>query len=994
MSPDKSYLVALTVFALSVVHEIAHADQWAKTYEVSNRDVRAQFIRQTSDEGFIVAGHQISLGTDNWDILIMKLDAEGNLMWQKTYGGSSFDDPACVQETSDGGYVVAASTSSFSDDGNMDAWILKLDSEGNIVWQKTYGGPNQESAHSIRQTSDGGYIVAADTASLDPGSSDAWVLKLDPEGNVVWQKAYGGKGSDWVWAVQQTNDGGYILAGGYGFSQYDYDLWVLKLGEKGNVEWQKTYGGALLDSAYSVQQTSDGGYIVAGWTDSFGASSGDAWVLKLDQDGNVQWQKRIGGNDYDIVYSVQETFDGGYILAGHSHLGAGNDAWVLKLDGQGDIVWQKVFGGGDGDLAFSAQQTSDGGYVLAGATESFGAGNGRAFVLKLDGNGDITGCPLQGPSEAVIRNTYVDGVQTSVTPKGVDLPGANTNVTSFGSNVVESVICYHIPNRHELIITKSGAGIGTVMSTPLGISCGNNCSEIYDYGTVVTLRAIPAEGSVFVGWGDDCVGTDATTYVTIDDNRTCSARFDLMLHTLVISKSGTGDGVVNATGCTPGWTGKIGTCTASHGTAISLSGAAETGSTFAGWSGGTGSASICAGTSICSFTITSDSGVTATFVLNEYQVTVTARGNGSGGLTSNPAGIDFSYPHTTSENGSFSHGSNVVLMARASSDSTASWVTCPGTSSGNGTQTAACSIIGLAGSTSAQVEFSINRYTLTVRTQGSGLGTVTSDPGGISCPGDCSEAYDLGTPVTLMASAAAGSVFEGWSEDCTSTGSNQAQVTMDGDKSCTATFTAQPPDTYTLTVARAGMGSGTVSSVPGGINCGVDCMEWFPKGSKVFLTASPENGSIFAGWSGDCVGRKATKKVVMKSDKRCTANFALGPDLVVSVVSVSPEPVQAGEKVTVTYQVTNQGDYTTGKAGKVSFVLSSDSTIELTDTLLGSQKIPKLSPGASVTKTKAVRIGKDMPVGDYFLGLIVDAFNTISEPDETNNTAYVPLTVE
>lgn len=277
---------------------------------------------------------------------------------------------------------------------------------------------------------------------------------------------------------------------------------------------------------------------------------------------------------------------------------------------------------------------------------------------------------------------------------------------------------------------------------------------------------------------------------------------------------------------------------------------------------------------------------------------------------------------------------------------------------------------------------------------GTGNGDVTSDPEGIACGTDCSQGYAPGTSVTLSAAADAGSLFEGWSGDCTGTAPT-TEVTMDSAKTCTATFAAQqPPGTYTLMVDKAGLGSGTVTSAPGGISCGVDCTEWFNKGTKVVLTASPEAGSIFAGWSGDCIGKKPIKKVKMKSDKSCTANFALGPDLVVTLVSVVPGSVQAGEKVTVTYQVTNQGDYTTGKASRVSLVLSSDTTIEMADMLLGNQRIPKLAPGAGLTRAKSVRIGSGVVPGDYFLGVIADPLDAIQERDESNNTDGAPLSVQ
>jgi uncharacterized delta-60 repeat protein len=252
--------------------------------------------------------------------------------WANTYGGTNYDYANSIQQTSDGGYIVAGETYSFGA-VNSDAWVLKLKPDGTVDWQKTYGGTNYDSAYSIQQTSDGGYIVAGYTESFGAGNVDAWVLKLKPDGTVDWQKTYGGADDDSANSIQQTSDGGYIVAGETSFGAGYGDAWVLKLKPDGTVDWQKTYGGAADDYANSIQQTSDGGYIVAGATISFGAGNDDAWVLKLKPDGTVDWQKTYGGTNDDFASSIQQTSDGGYIVAGETYsFGAGNDdAWVLKL---------------------------------------------------------------------------------------------------------------------------------------------------------------------------------------------------------------------------------------------------------------------------------------------------------------------------------------------------------------------------------------------------------------------------------------------------------------------------------------------------------------------------------------------------------------------------------------------------------------------------------------------------------------------------------------
>ena len=353
----------------------------------------AYAIQQTEDGGYIVAGYTWSFGAGGADVYVLKLDSAGNLEWQKTFGGSSDDFAYSIQQTADGGYIVAGYTLSFGA-GVNDAYVLKLDSAGNLEWQKTFGGSSDDFAYSIQQTSDGGYIVAGNTWSFGAGGADAYVLKLDSAGNLEWQKTFGGSGHDYAYSIQQTTDDGYIVAGyTNSFGAGDDDAYVLKLDSAGTLQWQKVFGGSSDDFAYSIQQTSDGGYIVAGYTWSFGAGSRDVYVLKLDSAGNLEWQKTFGRSNYhgDVAYSIQQTTDDGYIVAGDTYsYGAGSrDAYILKLDSAGTLQWQKVFGGSSDDFAYSIQQTSDGGYIVAGYTWSFGAGSRDVYVLKLDSNGDL-----------------------------------------------------------------------------------------------------------------------------------------------------------------------------------------------------------------------------------------------------------------------------------------------------------------------------------------------------------------------------------------------------------------------------------------------------------------------------------------------------------------------------------------------------------------------------------------------------------------------------
>ncbi len=408
---------------------------WARTYGGTELQL-ARAIAVTSDGGFVVAGYTSSFGARWEDFWVLKLDAQGNVEWEKTYGAQNTEEAFAIQQTVDGGYIVAGYSESFSPQGNPSVWILKLDAQGNVVWQKTYyasqsvGGA--ERAYAIQQTSDGGYIVAGHTNAVGRGS-DMWILKLDAGGNVEWEKAYGGPGAEAAYSVQQTSDGGYIVAGTTdSFGAGREDVWVLKLDAQGNVVWQKTYGGPDFDKAQSIQQTSDGGYIVAGGTYSFGAGGEDFWVLKLDTSGNVEWQKTYGGPNSENANAIQQTADGGYIVAGET-VSFGNgpaDFWVLKLDAAGNVEWQRTYGGTLYDSAYSIRQTPDGGYIVAGRARSFGVGRQDLWILKLDAQGNVWACDPQGlsaPSNATVSETAVIPLDTNASVSSANPTVQNTN---------------------------------------------------------------------------------------------------------------------------------------------------------------------------------------------------------------------------------------------------------------------------------------------------------------------------------------------------------------------------------------------------------------------------------------------------------------------------------------------------------------------------------------------------------------------------------------
>jgi hypothetical protein len=304
-------------------------------------------------------------------------------VWEKVIGGNFLSGGArSIIQSSDGGYVVAGEILSF---GTIyaDIYVVKLDSSGNIEWAKTIGGSGDDYAYSIIQSSDGGYVIAGYTSSFGAGYGDIYVVKLDSSGNVIWTKTIGGSGEDVANSIIQSSDGGYVVAGftnSFSFRTTGWvdiwgDMYVVKLDSGGNVEWAKTIGGIFGDRAQSIIQSSDGGYVVAGCTVSFGAGQ-DIYVVKLDSWGNVEWTKTIDGGPFDCANSIIQSSDGGYVVAGLTYsFGAGYDQmdemyyidmYVVKLDSEGNVQWTRIIPGLYLDYANSIIQSSDGGYVIAG----------------------------------------------------------------------------------------------------------------------------------------------------------------------------------------------------------------------------------------------------------------------------------------------------------------------------------------------------------------------------------------------------------------------------------------------------------------------------------------------------------------------------------------------------------------------------------------------------------------------------------------------------
>jgi hypothetical protein len=356
---------------------------WIKTFGGSGNDA-GYSVDITSDGGYIITGSTDSYGAGETDVYIIKVNPLGNKQWDKTFGLPFEDYAYSVQQTSDGGYIIAGKTYSFGSLGQV--YLIKTDSTGEEQWYKTKGYDDCDDwGNSVQQTSDGGYIIVGRT--FDQGHEAIFLIKTDANGNNEpgWPKIKGYDDYDDIcFSVQQTTDGGYIMVG-YTMESGNGDVFLIKTDANGGGGWNRHIGGSSADRGYSVQQTTDGGYIITGWTRSSGAGESDVYLIKTDASGNQTWYKTFGGSNDDVGRSVQQTSDGGYIIAGYTYsFGAGSaDVYLIKTDASGDTSWSKTFGGSDSDLGYSVQQTTDGGYIITGSK------GGDVYLIKTDANGNV-----------------------------------------------------------------------------------------------------------------------------------------------------------------------------------------------------------------------------------------------------------------------------------------------------------------------------------------------------------------------------------------------------------------------------------------------------------------------------------------------------------------------------------------------------------------------------------------------------------------------------
>jgi len=451
----------------------------------------ANSIAITPDGGYVVAGESessdgdVSSSKGDNDYWIVKLDAFGGLEWERSYGGSHYDVANSIAITSDGGYVVAGTSQSGDGDrsegkGIYDVWIIKLDAFGEIEWERSYGSHAEDGANSIAITPDGGYVVAgqnrASTGDVgeNNGRYDYWILKLDAFGDLEWERSYGGSGDERANSIAITPDGGYVVAGvsessdgDVSSSKGDNDYWIVKLDALGDLEWERSYGGSGNDMAYSIVLAPEGGYVVTGGTGSFDGDvsnnkgNTDYWILKLDAFGDLEWERSYGGSATDVAKSIAITSDGGYVVGGYSFSFDGDvsnykgntDYWILKLDAFGELEWERSYGGSHADEANSIAVTSDGDYVVAGWSYSsdgdVSENNGEAdyWIIKLGCSEVEAGFTHEVDGTNIIFNSNTVSSVTSYswTANGQSI-GSSSSITVPLSQVNLKEVCLEVSN--------------------------------------------------------------------------------------------------------------------------------------------------------------------------------------------------------------------------------------------------------------------------------------------------------------------------------------------------------------------------------------------------------------------------------------------------------------------------------------------------------------------------------------------------------------------
>ncbi len=361
------------------------------TFGGGDRDRGINLI-QTRDDGYAIVGYSSSGEADGEDIYLVRLDSQGKMLWARLYGGEGDDNGWDLLERADGGFIILGFTDSFGA-GGVDMYLISTDADGEILWERTYGAAGDEFGWSLAPAGDGGYVLCGQSDSFGAGMEDGYLVRVDDTGEEIWSQTFGGPVEDRLFSIDQSGDGGFILTGTTrSFGAGSRDVYLLKTDSSGDLQWMQTFGEARDDVGHAVQGTADQGFIVTGYTRSFETANYDTWLLKTNQDGIAEWQKFFGGPGDDRAIYGEQTTDGGYVFTGYtkSFDASGWDILLVRSDDSGEVIWYQTFGGVADDTGYTVRETRDHGFILTGETYSDGEGGGDMVVLKVDQGGEIS----------------------------------------------------------------------------------------------------------------------------------------------------------------------------------------------------------------------------------------------------------------------------------------------------------------------------------------------------------------------------------------------------------------------------------------------------------------------------------------------------------------------------------------------------------------------------------------------------------------------------
>lgn len=433
------FLLLITIFCIQLTNA---QPQWQRTIGGTNHD-QSNCIIMTNDSGFAAAGYTYSFAAGYEDMYIVKCTVSGSILWTKTIGGVNSDAARSIIQTSDGGYAIAGDTYDYSST-TADWLIIRLDAAGNIQWTRTINRAAYDYACSIVQTNDGGFAISGVSATGGVFSGDMYVVKLSSAGNHLWSKTYGGTHDEVAYTIIKTSDGGLAFAG-YSNSFGSYNVFnFIKTDSLGNIQWNRLIGASGTGShIYSIKQTTDGGYVLAGEHTPTGTGNYDMYIVKLNSSGTIEWTRTVIGTGYDMANSVIQTIDGSYILAGYtnSYGAGGNDMYIAKLNSIGVLQWSKTVGGTGDEQALYVVNSNDGGFITAGYTASFGSGGKDIFIVKFDAAGNTCGNTTSPAVTSGTSGTATNPAFTVVTQN----PTVTTPTPTLGSGGILTTICSTAP---------------------------------------------------------------------------------------------------------------------------------------------------------------------------------------------------------------------------------------------------------------------------------------------------------------------------------------------------------------------------------------------------------------------------------------------------------------------------------------------------------------------------------------------------------------------